>query len=42
MDSNSRLDRLIERLRDLDNDLEQILLLANDVGNMEVNIRKFL
>lgn len=39
---NERLDKIIKRLKDFDNDLEQILLLGNDIEDIEYNFGKLI
>lgn len=42
METAQRLDAIIKRLADLDKDLEQLISLGNDIGDLEANINKFL
>lgn len=41
-DANERLDVLIERLRELDRDLDPLVSLSNDLGCLDGNINKFI
>lgn len=42
MTDNQRLDALVDGLKDLDKDLDQLISLGNDIGQLDVNLNRLL
>ena len=42
MDSNKKLDCLISQLKELDQDLSNVLALGSDIKQLEIHFKKFI